>query len=391
MLKLLRISATGYKMLEDSFEIDFLTKTKVMEDDYESGVFRIDNNLNSLNAIVLTGGNSSGKSTLLNLILYVCEFLKTGRWENNFSIRNNNMEIEIDFYLNGYIYFYSSTIGFDTNDDKQARFYNILDERITKLKYNPAKGRKILGLASVGADITELLLSGSIKDTSRLSDITSSEIYYESFNTNNLISFNYSFVTRSFFEKLLATDSEIISELVRLLDESVEYIICEDERLIRFKRYNSNELIISPNELVNILSSGTFRGLELFIRAIDTLKNGGILIVDEIENCYHRNIVFSLLFLFIEEMNINNAQLIFSTHYTEILDCINRQDAIFIMHKENGLINIKNLKEYNIRVALSKSKQFENNTFNTSMNYNQLMKVRRIIKNGLCSNNDRRN
>ena len=110
---------------------------------------------------------------------------------------------------------------------------------------------------------------------------------------------------------------------------------------------------------------------------------------NEIENWFQKNVVFNLIFLFNDErINKNNAQLIFSTHYTEILDILNRQDSINITHKNNGRINIKNLKEYDIRVELSKSKQFDNNTFNTSINYQQLMEVRRNLINELYSNND---
>ena len=82
-------------------------------------------------------------------------------------------------------------------------------------------------------------------------------------------------------------------------------------------------------------------------------------------------------------------KLIFSTHYIEILDYLDRRDNIFITHKENGIINIKNLySNYDIRTELLKSKLFDNNVFNTSLNYKQLLEVRRSLINELQINND---
>ena len=113
-------------------------------------------------------------------------------------------------------------------------------------------------------------------------------------------------------------------------------------------------------------------------------------IVDEIENCFQKNLVNNLLFLFNDEkINKNGAQIIFSTHYVEILDYLKRRDGIFITHKENGRINAKNLySDYDVRTELLKSKQFDNNVFNTSLNYKQLLEVRRNLLNELHSNND---
>ena len=61
--------------------------------------------------------------------------------------------------------------------------------------------------------------------------------------------------------------------------------------------------------------------------AINAIKNGKVFIVDEIENCFQKNLVYNLLFLFNDEkINKYGAQIIFSTHYVEILDylCYNK-------------------------------------------------------------------
>ena len=175
-----------------------------------------------------------------------------------------------------------------------------------------------------------------------------------------------------------------------MLDDSIEYIICDNSNYVKFKRFNEREIIISRFELMCILSSGTLRGVELYIRGINALKDGKPFIVDEIESCFQKNLVYNLLFLFNDSsINKKGAQLVFSTHYVEILDYLSRRDGIFITHKYNGKIDAKNLySDFEVRTELLKSKQFDNNVFDTALNYKQLIEVRRNVLNELQTNND---
>ena len=85
-----------------------------------------------------------------------------------------------------------------------------------------------------------------------------------------------------------------------------------------------------------------------------------------------------------EKINKYGAQIIFSTHYVEILDYLKRRDGIFITHKENGKINAKNLySDYDVRTELLKSKQFDNNVFDTSFEYNKLLELKINLLNEL--------
>ena len=88
---------------------------------------------------------------------------------------------------------------------------------------------------------------------------------------------------------------------------------------------------------MEILSAGTFCGVELYIRCIDVLKYGKTIIIDEIETSFQKNLVYNLLFLFNDgEINSKGAQIIISTHYVEILDYLSRRDNIYLAHKNDG-------------------------------------------------------
>ena len=391
MLKLLNIRVNGYKLLEENFTFDFLTRTKVLESDLEKEIFKIDTLLYSFRTLAVVGGNSSGKSTVLSLILKTIDFLSSGRWsyvENEF--KEDKIGLSISFYLNGNIYFYSVNLLKNTSDEGRNRLYALIDnESLFMKKYVKAKGKKNLENIDDVADVTSRYLQNSLKDTSAIINLVKENILVDAFTNNNVIAFNEGLLSNSFYNILENSNPELASSIIKLLDDSIEYIKSDSSDYVKFKRYNEDEQILKKIELISILSSGTFRGIELYLRAFKAIKLGKVFIVDEIENCFQKNVVFNLIFLFNDErINKNNAQLIFSTHYTEILDILNRQDSINITHKNNGRINIKNLKEYDIRVELSKSKQFDNNTFNTSINYQQLMEVRRNLINELYSNND---
>ena len=391
MLKLLNIRVNGYKLLEENFTFDFLTRTKVLESDLEKEIFKIDTLLYSFRTLAVVGGNSSGKSTVLSLILKTIDFLSSGRWgyvEHEF--KEDKIGLSISFYLNGNIYFYSVNLLKNTSDEGRNRLYALIDnESLFMKKYVKAKGKKNLENIDDVADVTSRYLQNSLKDTSAIINLVKENILVDAFTNNNVIAFDERLLSNSFYNILDNSNKELASSIIKLLDDSIEYIKSDSSDYVKFKRYNEDEQILKKIELISILSSGAFRGIELYLRAIKAIKLGKVFIVDEIENCFQKNVVLNLLFLFNDErINKNNAQLIFSTHYTEILDILNRQDSINITHKNNGRITIKNLKEYDIRVELSKSKQFDNNTFNTSINYQQLMDVRRNLINELYSNND---
>lgn len=393
MLELLKVKASGFKLLEDNFELDFTTRTRVYQKDKLSEIEEIDKGLNTFRSIAFVGGNSSGKSTALSLVLKTLLFLQTGRWEFiPREFKKDSIDLNIVFYLEGFLYNYSCTFNkIEIDKLSIANIYSpITNEKLIKLEYNKARGIVNLDLLNTnGVDESEILKS-SLLDTSAIAKITGDKISVDEFSNNNIVNFDGNIVRNTFFASLNSCDKELVSSIIKLLDESIEYIICDNSDLVKFKRINEKEIIISKLELLSILSSGTFRGVELYVRSINALKYGKVFIVDEIENCFHKNLVKNLLFIF-NSKNINSkgAKLIFSMHYTEILDSLSRRDNIFITHKENGYVNVKNLySDYDVRTELSKSNQFDNNVFNTSFNYEQLLNVKELIINDLHINND---
>ena len=103
--------------------------------------------------------------------------------------------------------------------------------------------------------------------------------------------------------------------------------------------------------------------------------------VDEVENHFHKTLVENMISLYKDKsVNKKNASLIFTTHYCEVLDQMGRQDNIWIC-KSGKHISLSNMYEdYQIRTELLKSKQYYNNAFQTAVNYEELMSLKRKLK-----------
>jgi hypothetical protein len=71
---------------------------------------------------------------------------------------------------------------------------------------------------------------------------------------------------------------------------------------------------------------------------------------------------------------------VYTTHYAELLDDNRRLDNINVLHRHGDQISLKNLhKDYDLNIQLSKSNYFEQNAFDSLLNYNSLMELRRAI------------
>ena len=97
-------------------------------------------------------------------------------------------------------------------------------------------------------------------------------------------------------------------------------------------------------------SEGTKRLFSLIGLWIDSLNNGRVLIVDELDTKLHHLLNFFLIKLFNDStQNKNNAQLIFTTHNTNLLDLdIFRRDQIWFTEKnpDKGSTDIYSLIEF---------------------------------------------
>lgn len=147
--------------------------------------------------------------------------------------------------------------------------------------------------------------------------------------------------------------------VVTLFDASIERLDYDKDGIHLKFRNEGKEREVTPNSLVNMVSSGTLRGGALVGRALETLRAGGYLIVDELENSINKQLVFTIMDLFASPVtNPHGATLLFSTHYPELLDHFTRKDSIWFAVRDGKGFALRNLGAYLGRTDLKKSVSF---------------------------------
>ena len=186
------------------------------------------------------------------------------------------------------------------------------------------------------------------------------------------------------FNLFLPDGGSVPTEIISVLDPTIEHITVEkvnDKVITRLKFYGQKELVLlNTAELNAYLSSGTVKGVRVFSDAVTVLKNGGYLIVDEVENHFNRELVASLLRLFTSKRtNPKGAVIIFSTHYPELLDELERNDSVFITRSDHGL-KIDNLNSLLERNDMKKSEVYQSNFLRgTAPKYKSLVALQKSI------------
>ena len=162
---------------------------------------------------------------------------------------------------------------------------------------------------------------------------------------------------------VLPFSEDIPAEVITYLDPTIEYVHFEEKNkktIIRLKFKSREEIVLnSPIELNNYLSSGTVKGMITFTLAQKVLKNGGYLVVDEIENHFNKEIVSTLMRFFMDsKLNKKGGALIFTTHYPELLDEYDRNDSVYITRNLDG-ITVENLTNILKRSDIKKSDAYQ--------------------------------
>lgn len=370
-MKILKVIATGFKNCASDFELSFVPIARKTVEDKEYELEEVADGLFTFSTIGVVGKNASGKTSVLDLLSVCYNILGKYRIEKkNFSL--NDVFITIYFYHNEYIYKYSTGLR-ETGLDDGICYEN---QELLRKKYYKSNVNSLFDFSS-----SEILnFEGELpEDTSIvffvLKKMQAASIYYSSFDMGSG-AYNMLFSAKKIFD---LSDS-VVTKIIKIFDENISKLEMIDEHNYKLN-FCGKEEILSDNELYHRISSGTTKGLILYTLVVLSLREGFDLIIDEIENHFHKTLVENIISLYKDKtINRKNATLVFATHYCEVLDLFNRQDNIYIT-KSDEKVKIYNMyKDYNVRSELLKSKQFYNNAFKTAVNYDALMDLKKELK-----------
>lgn len=371
-MKLLKVRANHFKNCKDDFTIDLVAQSKKTAEDKEYELQEITDSLFVYNTAAFVGKNASGKTTAIELLDCCYSILGNFRLEGkNYSY--DNIELEIIFFHEGYVYRYTTTLQSDSVLGNKAVF---LDQKLGKKKYAKTnlkelyttekfKPVSVIGILPEDTSIVFFVLK---KKQTRA-------VYFDS---NGEGADTYQLLFRAM--KNYNISGEYLANIIKIFDDTIQNLTMIDDHNYELIYQNKTD-IVSDKELIYLLSSGTTKGLLLYIIMVASLKNGFDLLIDEVENHFHKTLVENMISLYKDKtVNKKNASLIFTTHYCEILDLFNRKDNIWISKSENQVFLTNMYKSYNVRSELLKSRQFYNNAFQTSINYEELMNLKRKLK-----------
>jgi AAA15 family ATPase/GTPase len=367
---LVNFKVENFKSFKDLTEFSMeATKLKNLRD---SNTFEV-NNISLLKSAVVYGANASGKSSLLdgmnklkNIIEDSLDIGKTKRYVAQPFLLNSETEeketfFEIQFIIDEILYRYGFKIATDAKILKEWLYQKKLQSKAKETRLFEREKQDI----TLGTLFKEghLLIDKTRENALFLSVVAQfngkiSEKIFKWFGQFNILSNirsddfkHYSFdklENDKFKDKIVKfiksadigiydilkkkisleeLPNFIIEEMKKNGFSSIETVHMQYNKDNAFDRFKSFDL--------DFESDGTQKLLALTAPIIETLQNGEILIIDELDNSLHTELVKAIVQLFnSEETNPNRAQLIFTTHDTNLLNQkFFRRDQIWFTDK----------------------------------------------------------
>lgn len=378
-MRILRIKVNGLPLYKNPFDISFCAVQRVQSNHLDF-VYNLFGNIYVNTVEAFAGINASGKTTALKVVSFTSLLLGAAPLNAEFipQILGDDMTtvFDVDFYVDEKIFHLASEI-IKSKKQNGISTVRIMSEKLW-VKAATSKINKTNLLDFEGLQPVRVRNNSD----EYLSDDVSIMIA-----VNKQIHDKTTFVDLALFTNFnlfLPDGGSVPTEIISVLDPTIEHITVEkvnDKVITRLKFYGQKELVLlNTAELNAYLSSGTVKGVRVFSDAVTVLKNGGYLIVDEVENHFNRELVASLLRLFTSKRtNPKGAVIIFSTHYPELLDELERNDSVFITRSDHGL-KIDNLNSLLERNDMKKSEVYQSNFLRgTAPKYKSLVALQKSI------------
>ena len=421
---LLEFTVGNFYSIKEEISLSMIASS---DDTYdEINTFNVEDGISALRTSVIYGANGSGKSNFLKAIKFFQSFIKNSSKKYTigdnipvmpFRFNTDNAEkpslFEIIFHENGKRYRY----GFEVDQEKVVSewLYVKFTSRESLMFYreqeNPieigSKYRGIKKYLNKHKNVREnaLFLSvlvqngdeGEAKEVAKyVNNITvisglmgshngktiellNIDKYHdekeEIINIMKSVDFGLDSLSLDFHELDVSEKNEIIDtfpdELRKIIEKNmgkgIEFgPIKEIEINSHHKIFNGDNKFIGFETLkIEEESDGTKRFFQLIGPVIDSIKNGKVLFIDEMESNLHLFILETIIKLFQNKCVNSDSQLVFSTHNISLLSSeLFRRDQIWLMEKDiYGASTLNSLVEYKLRKDVSFEKNYRMGKF----------------------------
>lgn len=348
----------------------------------EGNLFSVDGE-QMLKSVALFGANASGKSNVIKAIKACVNMVRSSHNYNvdtRFAISpfkfedyaNKPSSFYIRFLLNGVEYEYS--------------FSFMHDEIITETLYYYPNGRKSLVFSrdeSRGTEKKDIYeFKTVIKRPFDVADNTSKKTLYISrasqmdreiaqkiflFFCNDIV-LDYQVANIDSLDNLFKERKEQMLEVLRTADSDIIDFKIQNNAITTFHR--TNPFVAFDFETEE--SEGTKALFRMMVRMIGIIHEGKMLLVDEIDNSLHTQLVEFVIGMF---NHSDHAQLIYTTHNTHLLNTdFQRSDQVYFVNKrEDGSSDLYSLFDFkDFRDTLDMEKAYLQGRFDAIPNISNL-------------------
>jgi len=375
-MKILRIGYKNINVFSKGFTVDFTASDRIINEDH---VHVISKSLSTQKVMGFVGINASGKTTALKLIVIAMEIVAKQRNLNEVldtcHIIKDDSELIVDFIIDDMIYRLVSVFGISKSqtDTQNGISCYFKEEMIYRKTCSSVKNKnQIFDFIDkpyiIRSELNEEIMKYLDNKQSMIRPIT-----------NGAKMYLYDSVFRTNFN-ILTIDKNTQMSFLNLFDNNIEILQEADKGYtLKFKNDSRKYEFKSFVEAADVISSGTIKGSHIMARISEAIKYGGYLVIDEIENHLNKKLVQMIIRLFTDnEINRKGACLLFTTHYTEIIDTIERKDNIYVLRKDEDMsATISRYSDYVKRNDIKKSDVLLSNFIEGSApSYDLIMKVR---------------
>jgi len=307
------------------------------------------------NIMAIKGANASGKTNVLKVLSFLHDFVK-----NSFNQSPDSKIPFHSFFDNSqpsefYIVFLEKNIEY--RYELKLTVDRILSEIIYRKEKRESKvierkKNKIISKLKEFKDLEIMKLrdNASLFSTANQYDVESTKLIYTLFSkigtnvdalgrNDNFI--NYKSITKLYFEDQSIFD--FVKKVLVLSDIGINTITIEKQtnketgKEEYFPLFNYNILGEKGHNLTFQHQSSGVKALYLQLGIYKIILDmGGTLVLDEFDINLHSDLLPMLINFFDdEEKNSNNAQLIFTTHHTDIMDKLGKYRVVLVNKDEN--------------------------------------------------------
>lgn len=364
------------------------SKKERLFDDSQNHV-EIAKDIKTLSTAVLYGANASGKSNLVkalhqfrNLIFFGNQNLDSREFTvPNFQLDSEKAKMPVQFEIECYWKGTSYRYGFSLlNSGIEEEWLYVKEKRTSEVFYRQKQDftiqakNKILHeltskkmvhskafLVTIGAQFNDASCAGFLDWINHFNIISGIEDHaYKEYTVRRMKE------SKAFSQKVV--------ELIKFADFGIEDIAVNSipGQNIKFTMGENSGVEVEPGTIDDLMSKrfvinakgepelkefyfglfesdGTQKFAHIAGPILDVLEKGSVLVIDELDTKLHPELTERLVMMFHnKEINKNHAQLIFTSHNTNLLDAkIFRRDQIFFVEKDAfGASNMYSLADF---------------------------------------------